>query len=250
MPRYRLLIEYDGTPFVGWQRQGRGLSVQAAIEAALSKLCGEPVTLYAAGRTDARVHATGQVAHADLPKDYAADTVRDAVNFHLKPLPVAVLKAEVVDDRFHARFSAIGRAYLYRIVNRRAPLGLDQNRAWWVPSALDTEAMAAGARRLLGHHDFTTFRAADCQARTPMKTLDVLDVTRHGEEIRIRAAARSFLHHQVRNMVGTLKLVGLGKWSPDDVTRALEARTRAAGGPTAPSAGLFLTEVRYPDPDA
>ncbi|BAE49045.1 tRNA pseudouridine(38-40) synthase TruA [Paramagnetospirillum magneticum] len=245
MPRYRLLVEYDGTPFNGWQRQDKGLSVQGILEKAVEKLCGVPCTLHAAGRTDAGVHATGQVAHVDLPRDYPADTVRDALNYHMKPKPVAVVAAELVDEDFHARFSAVGRAYLYRIVNRRAPLALDQHRAWWVPVALDAEAMAEGARRLLGHHDFSTFRASECQAKSPMKTLDVLDVTRVGEEIRIVAEARSFLHHQVRNMVGTLKLVGEGKWSPDDMAKVLEARDRTKGGPTAPAAGLVLTGVSY-----
>ncbi|ARJ66667.1 tRNA pseudouridine(38,39,40) synthase TruA [Magnetospirillum sp. ME-1] len=249
MPRYRLLVEYDGTPFNGWQRQDKGMSVQGVLEAAAAKLCGEPCTLHAAGRTDAGVHATGQVAHVDLPRDYPADTVRDAMNYHMKPKPVAVVAAEAVSEDFHARFSAVGRAYLYRIVNRRAPLALEQHRAWWVPVPLDAEAMAEGARRLLGHHDFTTFRASECQAKSPMKTLDVLDVTRHGDEIRIVAEARSFLHHQVRNMVGTLKLVGEGKWSPDDMTRALDARDRTKGGPTAPAAGLVLTGVSYPSSD-
>lgn len=249
MPRYRLLVEYDGTPFNGWQRQDKGLSVQGVLEKAVEKLCGAPCTINAAGRTDAGVHATGQVAHVDLPRDYPADTVRDALNYHMKPRPVAVVAAELVGDDFHARFSAIGRAYLYRIVNRRAPLALDQNRAWWVPVALDADSMAEGARRLLGHHDFTTFRASECQAKSPMKTLDVLDVTRVGEEIRIVAEARSFLHHQVRNMVGTLKLVGEGKWSPDDMSRALAARDRTKGGPTAPAAGLVLTGVSYPPSD-
>lgn len=247
MPRYRLLIEYDGTSFVGWQRQEKGVSVQGLLERAVERLCGSHCTLHAAGRTDAGVHASGQVAHVDLPKDYPADTVRDAVNYHLKPKPVAVIAAEKVGEDFHARFSAVGRAYLYRILARRAPPALDQNRVWWVPVALDAEAMAEGARRLLGHHDFTTFRASECQAKSPMKTLDVLDVSRHGDEIRVVAEARSFLHHQVRNMLGTLKLVGEGKWSPDDVDRALEAKSRAAGGPTAPAAGLVLTGVRYPE---
>ncbi|KIL98118.1 tRNA pseudouridine synthase A [Paramagnetospirillum magnetotacticum MS-1] len=246
MPRYRLLVEYDGTPFNGWQRQDKGLSVQGVLEQAVEKLTGSPCTINAAGRTDAGVHATGQVAHVDLPRDYPADTVRDALNYHMKPKPVAVVAAELVGDDFHARFSAVGRSYLYRIVNRRAPLALDQHRAWWVPVSLDAEAMAEGARRLLGHHDFTTFRASECQAKSPMKTLDVLDVTRVGEEIRIIAEARSFLHHQVRNMVGTLKLVGEGKWSPDDMARALAACDRTKGGPTAPAAGLCLTGVSYP----
>lgn len=247
MPRYRLLIEYDGTSFVGWQRQDKGISVQGLLEKAAERLCGIHCTLHAAGRTDAGVHASGQVAHVDLPKDYPADTVRDAINYHLKPKPVAVIAAEQVGEDFHARFSAVGRAYLYRILARRAPPALDQHRVWWVPVALDADAMAEGARRLLGHHDFTTFRASECQAKSPMKTLDVLDVSRHGDEIRVVAEARSFLHHQVRNMLGTLKLVGEGKWSPDDVSCALAAKSRAAGGPTAPAAGLVLTGVRYPD---
>ncbi|MBI5163774.1 MAG: tRNA pseudouridine(38-40) synthase TruA [Magnetospirillum sp.] len=245
MPRYRLLIEYNGTGFVGWQRQNNGLSVQGAIEGAVFALCGETVALYAAGRTDAGVHATGQVAHVDIVRDFAANTVRDGLNFHLKPHPVAVLAAAVVDETFHARFSAVGRSYLYRIVNRRAPLTLDKGRAWHVQQPLDAAAMAAGARHLLGHHDFTTFRAGECQARSPMKTLDVLDVRRDGETIAVVAAARSFLHHQVRNMVGTLRLVGEGRWQPEDVARALAARDRKAGGPTAPAAGLVLTGVRY-----
>lgn len=245
MPRFKLLIEYDGTPFVGWQRQLEGESVQGVLEAALARLCQAPVVVHCAGRTDAGVHATGQVAHADLPRALAADKVRDALNFHLRPHPVAVLAAEEVGEDFHARFSATGRAYLYRILNRRAPAVLDRDRAWWVPVRLDADAMAEGARHLLGRHDFTTFRASECQAKSPDKTLDVLSVTRAGEEIRVVAAARSFLHHQVRNMVGTLKLVGEGKWSPDDVRRALAARDRAAGGPTAPPEGLYLTGVRY-----
>ncbi|MGE5505855.1 MAG: tRNA pseudouridine(38-40) synthase TruA [Actinomycetota bacterium] len=243
--RYKLTVEYDGTPFVGWQSQNNGLSVQQVIETAAAKLAQAPVACVAAGRTDAGVHATGQVVHLDLPRDFPADTVRDALNFHIKPQPVAVVAAEVVGEDFHARFSATGRAYLYRIVNRRAPLAIERDRAWWVPQPLDAAAMAAGAAHLLGHHDFTTFRAGECQAKSPMKTLDVLDVTRAGEEILIKAAARSFLHHQVRNMVGTLKLVGEGKWSPDDIARALAARDRKAGGPTAPAGGLYLTTVRY-----
>jgi len=245
MPRYKLTLEYDGTDFVGWQRQNNGASVQQLLEAAVAKLCGEPCAVTAAGRTDAGVHASGQVAHFDSPKALAADTVRDALNFHLKPRPVAVVAAELAADDFHARFSAVGRAYRYRIVNRRAPLALDADRAWWIPNALDAEAMAAGARHLLGHHDFTSFRASECQAKSPMKTLDVLDVVRSGDEIVVVAAARSFLHHQVRNMVGTLRMVGQGKWRPDDVRIALEARDRKAGGPTAPAQGLYLTGVRY-----
>jgi tRNA pseudouridine38-40 synthase len=245
MPRFRLLVEYDGTPFVGWQRQPVGTSVQGVLEQALQRLCGMPVAVQAAGRTDAGVHARGQVVHADLPRDFPADTVRDAVNFHVRPHPVAVLMAEPVDDGFHARFSATGRAYVYRILNRRAPAVLERSRMWWVPVPLDDAAMAAAARHLLGRHDFTSFRAAACQANSPVKTLDVLDVRRDGESIAIHAAARSFLHHQVRNMVGTLKLVGEGKWPPEAVGAALAARSRAAAGPTAPPEGLYLTEVRY-----
>jgi tRNA pseudouridine38-40 synthase len=250
MPRYRLLVEYLGTPFVGWQRQDSGMSVQGLLEAAIARFCQQDLTVFAAGRTDAGVHATGQVVHVDLPRDYPADTVRDALNFYMKPKPVTVVAAEAVGDDFHARFSAIGRAYVYRIVNRRAPLALDRDRAWWVPVGLDADAMAEGAALLLGHHDFSSFRARDCQANSPMKTLDVLSVTRVGEEIRIDAAARSFLHHQVRNMVGTLRLVGEGKWRPADMRAALEARDRKAGGPTAPARGLYLTGVRYPGPKA
>lgn len=248
MPRYRLLVEYDGSPFNGWQRQDHATSVQGVIETAAARLCGEAVTLYAAGRTDAGVHATGQVAHLDLPRPYPADTVRDAINFHLKPHPVAILAAEAAEEDFHARFSAIGRSYLYRILNRRSPPALDRNRVWWVAAPLDETRMAEAAARLLGHHDFTSFRATCCQAQSPNKTLDRLDVTRIGDEIHIVAEARSFLHHQVRNMVGTLKLVGDGKWSPDDVTRILNARDRAQAGPTCPAAGLILTGVVYPQP--
>lgn len=245
MPRYRLLLEYDGTDFVGWQRQENGLAVQQVVEEAIERFCGERVTLFVAGRTDAGVHALAQVAHFDLARDAEADTVRDAINFHLKPAPVAVRVADRVADDFHARFSAKERAYLYRIVNRRAPLALDRQRAWWVPTPLDAEAMHAAAQVLVGRHDFSSFRASLCQAKSPVKTLDVLDVTRDGEELRIEARARSFLHHQVRNMVGTLKLVGEGKWTADDVRRALAARDRAAAGPTAPACGLYLTEVTY-----
>ncbi|MEW5729969.1 MAG: tRNA pseudouridine(38-40) synthase TruA [Pseudomonadota bacterium] len=245
MPRYRLTIEYDGTPFQGWQRQDNGPSVQQALEEAFVRFCQAEVAVVAAGRTDSGVHATGQVVHADLPRAWPADTVRDALNHHLKPHPVAVVAAEAVGDDFHARFSATGRAYLYRVLNRRAPPVLDRDRVWWVPRPLDAEAMHAAARLLVGHHDFTTFRASECQAKSPLKTLDVLDVSRRGDEIAVVAAARSFLHHQVRNMVGTLKLVGEGSWSPDDVAHALAARDRAKGGPTAPPGGLYLTRVTY-----
>lgn len=245
MPRFKLTLEYDGGPFVGWQHQANGLSVQEVLETAIFRFCGEQVRVQAAGRTDSGVHALGQVAHADLGKEADADTVRDALNHHMKPHPVAVIAAEIVPESFEARFSATGRAYLYRILDRRAPPVLDRGRVWHVRSRLDAEAMAAAARALVGRHDFTSFRAKECQARSPVKTLDRLDVTRAGDEIRVIAEARSFLHHQVRNMVGTLALVGQGRWTRADVERALAARDRAAAGPTAPPQGLYLTGVRY-----
>jgi tRNA pseudouridine38-40 synthase len=245
MPRYRLIVEYDGADFVGWQRQENGLAVQQVIEEAIERFCGERITTFAAGRTDAGVHALGQVVHFDLIREAEPDTVRDAINFHLRPAAVAVLAAERAADDFHARFSAVGRAYLYRIANRRAPLALDRGRAWWVPVPLDAAAMHAAAQGLVGRHDFSSFRAAECQADSPVKTLSAIEVVRDGEEIRVAARARSFLHHQVRNIVGTLKRVGEGKWSVDDVTRILAARDRAAAGPTAPACGLYLKEVFY-----
>ncbi len=245
MTRYKLTLEYDGRGFVGWQRQDNGPSVQAALEAAVKRFCGEAVSVEAAGRTDSGVHALGQVAHVDLDKAADAETLRDALNFHLKPASVAVLSAEAVAPDFHARFSATERRYRYRIVNRRARLTLDQGRAWFVPVPLDAGAMGDAAQALAGRHDFTSFRASECQAKSPVRTLDALDVSREGEEIRIEARARSFLHHQVRNMVGTLKLVGEGKWARDDVARALAARDRKAAGPTAPADGLYLVAVRY-----
>ena len=245
MPRYRLLVEYDGTDLVGWQRQDNGIAVQQLIEEAVERFCGERTTVSAAGRTDAGVHALGQVVHVDLDREAGPDTVRDALNFHLRPAAVAVLAAERVADDFHARFSAVGRAYLYRIANRRAPLALDRGRAWWVPVPLDADAMHAAAQRLIGRHDFSAFRAAECQADSPVKTLNALDVAREGDEIRVTATARSFLHHQVRNMVGTLKRVGEGKWGAEDVARILSGRDRAAAGPTAPACGLYLTAVFY-----
>jgi tRNA pseudouridine38-40 synthase len=245
MPRFKLTLEYDGTPFVGWQRQGNGPTVQASLEAAIKKFCGEDVASYAAGRTDAGVHALGQVAHVDLTKDWPPETVRNALNYHLQPDPVTILSVARVADDFHARLTATGRAYLYRILSRPAPPAVDRSRVWHVPHALDVDAMHAAAQELVGHHDFTTFRASFCQAKSPMKTLDRLDVSRAGEEIQVQAAARSFLHHQVRNMVGTLKLVGEGKWSPRDVAEALAARDRTKGGPTAPPDGLYLVRVIY-----
>ncbi len=246
MTRYRLTIEYDGTPFVGWQRQGEGLSIQQVLEEAVTKFCGETATVHGAGRTDAGVHALAQVAHFDLAKPADPFRVMEALNFHLKPHPVAILDCREAAPDFHARFTAIERRYRYRIANRRAPLTLDRDRAWRVAVPLDAGAMHAAAQVLVGKHDFTSFRAADCQAESPVKTLDALAVTRLGEEIEVTARARSFLHHQVRNMVGTLKLVGEGKWSARDVERALAARDRAAAGATAPAEGLYLVAVKYP----
>lgn len=245
MPRYRIRIEYDGRGFVGWQHQENGPSVQAALEEAVFRFCKERPRVFGAGRTDAGVHALGQVAHFDLTRNAKPDTVRDALNFHLRPALVSVIEAAVVPETFHARLSAKERAYLYRIINRRSPLALDQGRAWHIVAPLDHEAMHHAAQRLVGRHDFTTFRASLCQAKSPVKTLDVLSVEREGEEIRLVARARSFLHHQVRNIAGTLSLVGEGRWSDADVAAALAARDRSKGGPTAPAEGLYLTEVLY-----
>jgi tRNA pseudouridine38-40 synthase len=247
MPRYKLTIEYDGTPFVGWQVQDNGPSVQGLIAAAVKAFTGGESTVAGAGRTDAGVHALGQVAHIDLTKEWGADTVRDAINAHLRPHPIAVLAAERIADSFDARFSATKRHYLYRIVNRRADLALERNRAWRVGRPLDAQAMHAAAQALVGRHDFTTFRAAECQARSPLKTLDKLDVARdgEGEEVRITASARSFLHHQVRSMVGSLVHVGEGKWSADDLAAALAARDRTRCGQVAPAQGLYLVRVEY-----
>lgn len=245
MPRYRLTLEYDGGPFVGWQRQDNGLGVQQVVEEAIARFCGETVRVIAAGRTDAGVHATGQVIHVDLVREASGRTLRDALNFHMKPHPVCILEAEAAPADFHARFSARERAYRYRILNRRPPPVLDRQRVWWVAVPLNVEAMAAAARVLVGRHDFTSFRASICQAKSPVRTLDVLAVERLGTEVHITARARSFLHHQVRNIVGTLEQVGTGRWTVDDVTRALAARNRAAGGPTAPAEGLYLESVGY-----
>jgi tRNA pseudouridine38-40 synthase len=245
MPRYKLVIEYDGAPFVGWQVQENGVSVQGVIEAAVLAFCGEAVSVRGAGRTDAGVHALGQVAHLDLAREWDADTVRDAINAHLRPHPIAVLSAESAPAAFDARFSALKRHYLYRIVNRRAPLALEASRAWRIARPLDAPAMHAAAQQLIGRHDFTTFRAAECQAKSPTKTLDRLDVERCGEEVRICASARSFLHHQVRSMAGSLALVGEGKWSAADLALALAARDRKACGPVAPPDGLYLVRVDY-----
>ena len=253
MPRYKLTVEYDGTGLVGWQRQDNGPSVQGLLEAAILRLCGETVTLAAAGRTDAGVHAGGQVAHADIEKPMDPERVRDGLNYWLRVqageagqgTPVAVREAEIAPEGFHARFSATSRHYLYRIANRRAPPTLTRAAVWWLARPLDVDGMAEGARRLVGHHDFSTFRASECQASSPVKTLDYLTVERRGEEVLVWAGARSFLHHQVRNMVGSLILVGNGRWTPDDIARALAAKRRAAGGPTAPPHGLSLIRVGY-----
>lgn len=250
MPRYRITIEYDGTPFVGWQTQAIGASVQSAIERAIEAFTGETVTLRAAGRTDAGVHASGQVAHFDLVAARKPNVIREAVNFHLKPAPVVVLACSEVTADFDARFSAIRRHYLYRILNRRSRPALSRDRVWWVAVPLDADRMARAAAHLVGRHDFTTFRAAQCQASSPLRTLDRLEVSRHGDEIHIEASARSFLHHQVRSMVGTLKHVGEGKWQAEDVGRALAARDRAQCGVVAPAAGLYLVAVDYGPPHA
>ena len=245
MPRYKLTIEYDGTGLVGWQRQANGLSVQEALETAFERFCGKRPTVFGAGRTDAGVHALAQIAHVDLAREADPEVIRSAINHHLRPHAISVLDAAPAPPGFDARLSARSRRYLYRILNRRAPPALERGRVWHVAPPLDAVAMREGARHLVGHHDFSTFRDSLCQAKSPVKTLDVLDVTTDGEEIHIAARARSFLHHQVRNMAGTLKLVGLGQWRPDDVATALAACDRRAGGPTAPAEGLALVAVDY-----
>jgi tRNA pseudouridine38-40 synthase len=245
MPRYKLTIEYDGRPFVGWQVQDNGPSVQGVLAAAIAAFCGEEARVQGAGRTDAGVHALAQVGHVDLAKDWDEDTVRDALNAHLRPYPVAVLKAERVADTFDARFSAIRRHYRYRIISRRADLTLERGLAWRIGKPLDSAAMHAAAQRLVGRHDFTTFRHAECQAKSSVKTLDRLDVERSADVIDVAASARSFLHTQVRSMVGALALVGEGKWTADDVSDALAKRDRTACAPVAPPDGLYLTRVDY-----
>ena len=245
MPRYKILIEYDGAPFAGWQYQENSPSVQRAIMTAIEAFSGEKVMVQGAGRTDAGVHALGQVAHFDLASERDIDTVRDAINAHLRPLPVAILSAEKVPGDFDARRSAVRRHYLYRIANRRPDLAIERGRAWRLPRRLDAGAMHAAAQRLVGKHDFTTFRSTECQAKSPEKTLDRLDVSRLGDEIHISAVARSFLHNQVRSMVGSLVVVGDGKWQAADLARALEARDRSACGPVAPPDGLYLVKVDY-----
>ena len=245
MQRWKLTVEYDGRPFVGWQRQDNGPSVQQSLEEAVLRLSGETVRVHGSGRTDAGVHALGQVCHFDLEKMFTGLKLRDALNFHLKPAPIAVVTVEPAAEDFHARLTSVGRSYVYRIVNRRAPLALDSGRAWHVTRPLDAEAMHAAAQVLVGAHDFTSFRASLCQAKSPLKTLDRLDVERVGDDVRVHAAARSFLHHQVRNMVGTLELVGAGKWTAADMQRALDARDRGKAGPTAPPDGLYFVSARY-----
>jgi tRNA pseudouridine38-40 synthase len=246
VPRYRLTLEYDGGPFVGWQRQGNGPSVQGALEEAVLAFSGEQVTLVAAGRTDAGVHARGQVAHLDLARDMAPERLRNAVNALIRPQPIAVVQAARVAADFSARFGAIGRRYTYSILNRRAPPALDRGRVWHVPQPLDVERMHAAAQALIGRHDFSSFRAAECQAASPVKTLDLVHVRRDGDRIEIAVRARSFLHHQVRNIVGTLRPVGEGREPVGFIADVLAARDRKAAGPTAPACGLCLVAVDYP----
>jgi tRNA pseudouridine38-40 synthase len=245
MPRYKLVIEYDGTPFSGWQRQLNGASVQQSVEESIEGFCGHAVRLHCAGRTDAGVHATHQVAHVDLEREWRTDVVRDATNARLKRLPIAVLSAQLVPDDFDARISARRRYYFYRILDRRAQPALDRSRLWHVPARLDHEAMDRAAKALLGHHDFTTFRAAECQANSPLRTLDRCDVVREGDEIVVYVNARSFLHHQVRSIVGCLKMVGMGRWPERKIGQVLAARDRSQCAALAPSAGLYLAGVDY-----
>ena len=247
MTRFALTLEFDGTPFMGLQRQAHGPSVQQAVEEAVQRVTGEPAIMHAAGRTDAGVHALGMRAHVEVAKPIEAFRLMEALNYHLRPEPIAVLNCAAKPDDWHARFSCTGREYLYRIANRRAPLTLDANRAWLIQQPLDAAAMHRAAQALVGRHDFTTFRSVHCQARDPVKTLDLLAVERVGQEVQIRAAARSFLHHQVRSMVGCLALVGLGRWREEQVAQALQARERAALGLNAPSMGLYFVRALYPD---
>ncbi len=245
MPRYKLTIEYYGTPFVGWQRQNNGPSVQSALEKAAEALSGDKASAHAAGRTDTGVHALGMAIHLDFAKDFPADVVRDALNFHLKPEPIAVLSAEIVGSDFHARFSCIRRAYEYRIVNRRAPLTIEKHRAWRVSTPLNAAAMHEAAHEFVGRHDFTTFRATSCQSNSPVKSIEEISVSREGEAVVLRCAARSFLQHQVRSIVGTLAEVGKGRWSKRDVRAAINAKDRAACGQVAPPDGLYFLRADY-----
>jgi tRNA pseudouridine38-40 synthase len=247
MPRYRLTIEYDGRPYFGFQAQATGPSVQAAIERAVTAFCGETLRVHAAGRTDTGVHATGQVIHIDLQKDWPAETVRNALNAHLVPEPIVVLDSAVAPEGWHARFSAKERRYRYRILNRTSPPALEKGHVWYVKKPLDAAAMHAAAQCLVGHHDFTTFRDLACQAKSPIKTLDVADVRREGDEVILEFVARSFLHRQVRSMTGSIAEVGVGRWTPEDLKAALDAADRKACGPVAPAEGLYLTGVGYGD---
>jgi tRNA pseudouridine38-40 synthase len=249
MPRYKMIVEYDGTSYVGWQIQDNGHSVQSALQKAILKLTGETVSVRGAGRTDSGVHAWGQTVHTDLSREWVPYKLRNAVNAYLMTASekVSVIDVSLVDETFDARFSATKRHYLYRILNRPSPLALEANRAWWVSKPLDHEAMHAAAQMLVGHHDFTTFRSTHCQAKSPVRTLDRLDVTRSGDLIEIRASAQSFLHNQIRSFAGTLKIAGQGKVTPEDVRAALEARDRKRCGPVAPPDGLYFMKVDYPD---
>jgi tRNA pseudouridine38-40 synthase len=245
MTRFKLTIEYDGSGFVGWQRQDNGFAVQQVLEEAVTAFSGETPRVFGAGRTDSGVHAQGQVGHFDLQGDFSAATVRDALNYYLKSVPVVILESVTVDDDFHSRFSATGRSYTYKIINRRAPLSIDKGHFWWIPAPLDAEAMDEAAKVLVGKHDFTSFRATNCQADSPLRTLNSLRVERQDEMIMIHCQARSFLHHQMRNFTGSLKRVGIGKWTATDLKAALDARDRRAAGETAPPEGLYLTSVSY-----
>ena len=246
MPRYKLTIEYDGRPFAGWQRQANARSVQHELEEAFRRYCGETLVVHAAGRTDAGVHARGQVAHVDLARERSPNQIREAVNAHLRDRPIGVLEVEAVSDTFEARFDALQRHYLYRIINRRAPLTLERGQAWLVMRRLDAQAMHEAAQQLIGRHDFTTFRDTQCQANSPVRTLERLSVTRFGDEIRIEVSALSFLHRQVRSMVGSLEHVGSGKWKAEELAGALAAKDRARCGVVAPPDGLYLMRVDYP----
>jgi len=245
--RYKIEIEYDGTNLVGWQKQREGDSVQSLLSQAIKDFCGEDTEVFGAGRTDAGVHAIAQTAHFDILKEVEPFKLREGLNYYLRTYdaPVGVLTAEQVSADFHSRFSAVSRSYIYRILNRRAPAVLEKNRVWWVPVPLDIERMRQGAKYLLGHHDFTSFRAAECQALSPMKTLDKIEITQKGDEIQFYVEAKSFLYHQVRNIVGTLKMVGDGHFAPEYVKDILEAKDRKKAGPTAPACGLYFYQVKY-----